>query len=1557
MAISVPVLLILAFTFHNTEAAEIQFRIKSFRDNEISVDFTVEKEASEKQYYFAYPDPMEFNADAAISISLTNIQSPISVPVKKISNTYSGKTRLQWCAFSLENVTAGYPLHGTIIIRYNIPLFKAVSGKDIFIKNGIIRAPFNLPLSKIRTTTATLPFSTGIKIEVSEDGIYSISSSRLISMGVPVDKIPSRTYRLFNNGKEIPIYISNSQRNNLSSDDFLLFYGQHLRGRYSEYEQFSNTNVYWLTWGKTAGARVAEISGERQKSLTDYTSSDLVKATHFHDTVHFEVDTDIRYLGNVDDVPTEEITDQPDADTSLDNWYWGFIGEEELTTYKIVVPSPGATGLAKLQISLTGLSSLDSVNNDHQVRILINNNPAGNKNMATWDGQRRFLFTSDAFPITQLKPGLNEISFLCPSRGFADRSALNWIRLEYTRNYQSVGDKLKFKNSTDGIGVPVEYQLSGFSNDQLELWDIDQNRFFTRFSVYQGSGNQRNTYTIAFQDSISNNTTYLAQSRHLRREPSLMIPDTIKTDWEKFAGCQYVVISADSFRSELEPLIQFHNTRGLRTAFVSIDDIYNYFSAGIRDPESIRTFLQYLFSISGANPPRYLLLGGDTSHDLDKKNRSRNIVPTHLSRIPGWGPAADDGYFATVWGDDNFPDLLVGRFPAQDKNQMRFMVEKTIRYTKTPQRGFWRDNMLMLGGGETDFTRFNEESINDVIRHKMNITRIDADSGSLFYKDGTAASKIIADKINSGVFLINFNGHGGGNIWSDNNFFGYKDLTRLYNGQWGNSGHLPLVLSFTCLTGFFESVSYRSLGEEFLRNSPHGCIAFYGASAYTSMKGNLIMNKLMLETAFAGETETVGELIDYCEMSMIVRYGFQYLPLIRQYNLLGDPAIPWKLTADTLDMRLHAASLKDNDSLKLHCNTAPVMKGNIKVTVNTGTDQWYQSIEPITEGTYSATYPLKKDIASTAGTVRAYAWNDSTEVRGWLYFSKDSILVYEVEISPPEPYSGDSVSVSCRLSVDSSMMPAEVYCRFAQGTKFSNDLSFSGIRMISTADNRWVTSRKIPLALTSDLSGKLMLYFRIMTPVKSRESELFSFNIKGKPDLLFTNDSIRIHWFNDSLRINAGVLNTGNAVSPPFNVHFFWNTGDRIADTIFTLFNPDSLAPGKTRIFSFALPDTQGELSFSGWINYPNSFTELNYQNNIAKGYACINYKDLSTPQDTLHTRDGAVSIIPAVIKKQKQRTFIFTEILDEAIQQKNGSQWIPLYFNNRSSLFTLHSRPQGNTDTLIWSFNPDTAKNNTTGNHKYAIMAFDSTIGTWRCAGSAMTPARPLQISSSATGPLTFADIRDLQPPAIQVAVAGRTLNFTDYAAKDKPFSIFISDPSGIDPHSVDILFNGKALSSDRISSVKESGSLDNLSITAYPPAQNQIDSLQITATDLAGNSATKTVTYRPGEELAVKFLACHPNPFTAQQMPDGSIRSIRFAFLLTDVADNVSLSIYTVSGKPVQSWSLPSLIGYQEIKWNGRDRDGARIANGTYFAKLVAKNKQKKVTKIIRIAKLEGF
>jgi hypothetical protein len=147
-------------------------------------------------------------------------------------------------------------------------------------------------------------------------------------------------------------------------------------------------------------------------------------------------------------------------------------------------------------------------------------------------------------------------------------------------------------------------------------------------------------------------------------------------------------------------------------------------------------------------------------------------------------------------------------------------------------------------------------------------------------------------------------------------------------------------------------------------------------------------------------------------------------------------------------------------------------------------------------------------------------------------------------------------------------------------------------------------------------------------------------------------------------------------------------------------------------------------------------------------------------------------------------------------------------------------------------------------------------------------------------------------------------------------------------------------------------------MTVTAYPQPERSIDSLTVTAVDLAGNETVQHFAYMPGENLDIKFLSCHPNPFSLRARGvNGPPQQVRFAFLLTDNAADARLAVYTVTGKRIWSQRLTNVIGYQEVAWDGRDGEGYRIANGTYYAKLTAKSGKKSVKKTIRIAKLEGY
>jgi CARDB./Peptidase family C25. len=1516
------------------------------------------------------------DASCTIRVSGKNASSGASSPLDYtlLSNGWAGAHFLQWISFSpyLQSSPVKASPSGTIAVHFSSPAIATNSASRAFIRNSIAFLPIRQSLKKVQEQfLPAVPFHIGVKLEVQSDGIYEVRADELQNIGVPVDKIVSRTFQLFCNNVEVPIYITNSQRTTMASDDKILFYGKFLRGTTSYYTQFSNTNVYWLTWntGKT-GIRVAEASGAQRKDFTLYQDPQQqqkeLTAHDFYDTIHLEQDNDIRWLGSVD-VPGD-ISDFVNSVDSIDNWYWGFIGQDYSTDFSVSLPPPSANANTKaiLRIGLMGLTSVSGVTADHNLQVMLNNNPLGDTlKLISWKGQNPCIYTSDPFPLTKLRADSNVVTFLRESK-FSDISCLNWMEFAYYRSFASLNNIIRFKNNPLDTGAVFQFEITGFTSPPTDLWDLTSNRLFTDFEVHHISNTSKASYSLVFQDSLTSVNLYFAQTADNRLKPGVMRLDTIATQWDTLVNADYIAVSVDSFLPLFKPLVDVYKKRGITVALVDISDVYNAFSAGIHDPESIRTLLRYIFAHANGKVPRYLLLGGDTTHDLDKNRRERNLVPTHLSRVPGWGPSSDDGYFALLSGNDNFPDLYVGRFPAENRLEMQNLVAKTVNYLSYPVVDSWRDNMLLAGGWENDFTQFNNQVTSEVIGPKMTIFRMDADTGSRYYKNEFTASRTMADYINSGVYAVNFNGHGGGNIWSDSRFFGFDDLDKLYNGQWGKSGKLPFVFSFTCLTGFFESAFYRSLGEEFIRQNNNGALCFLGASAYTSKQANLVMNRVLLDYAVNAHVESIGELIWLTKMEMLARFKNQYLPIVRQYNLLGDPALPWVLAPDSLKLSLSDTSLASSDTLLVKGTSMPLKSGQAKITCSADGTKLDDGIVDLVQGAFSKKFTLKSLTKASTGIVRGFAWNDSQELRGWSEFSKNTIPLRNVSLNKDPIHYGDSVTVSCTFASPDTFSNIALFCLYSIAQQQSSTLNYTGVTMTQAGNGSW-QSNAIPITFYGRTGDILFVKFRISYSTGNAQaadtSQTYSFNIAGCPDLAFTTDTLRPAWQGDSIRVNFEVLNGGNAVASPFNMVFFLNNGTA-ADTVLFLQGKDSLNPGKVRTFSIGIPDTQGTVAITANINPGHVFPEISFDNNTKTCVLRVGYCDMKTPSDTLFSPGKGLRITPVAIMPEKHRVFLFPSVISATQPLTTESAWVPLRGDSISSFF-IGARPSlSNTDSLTWTFFRDTTsglgKKTAASAGKMSVVTYDSSIVSWRFASGNWPSQTPFAgMNTTGSGPFTLSTLSDVAPPQIRTSVNGRELVFLDYSAKGKPFNIMLNDASGVLPASIQVFLNHKILDSNSISRTAHGNNLNNIALTAFPQKQYTIDSLSVYAQDLAGNATTAVFAYMPGEDLAIKFFSCYPNPFSARQDINGNtLQTIRFAFLLTDVARDVTITIYTIGGRVVWKWeNTAGTIGYQEVEWNGKTTSGYRIANGTYYAKLIAVNDSKKVIKSIRIAKLEGY
>jgi hypothetical protein len=86
----------------------------------------------------------------------------------------------------------------------------------------------------------------------------------------------------------------------------------------------------------------------------------------------------------------------------------------------------------------------------------------------------------------------------------------------------------------------------------------------------------------------------------------------------------------------------------------------------------------------------------------------------------------------------------------------------------------------------------------------------------------------------------------------------------------------------------------------------------------------------------------------------------------------------------------------------------------------------------------------------------------------------------------------------------------------------------------------------------------------------------------------------------------------------------------------------------------------------------------------------------------------------------------------------------------------------------------------------------------------------------------------------------------------------------------------------------------------------------------------------FRVSDELSLTNVSVFPSPFADETL---------FFYTLSLDAGEVTLGVYTVSGRLIYEDDIPNTAGYNAYRWDGRDSAADRIANGTYLYRIVAK------------------
>ena len=129
----------------------------------------------------------------------------------------------------------------------------------------------------------------------------------------------------------------------------------------------------------------------------------------------------------------------------------------------------------------------------------------------------------------------------------------------------------------------------------------------------------------------------------------------------------------------------------------------------------------------------------------------------------------------------------------------------------------------------------------------------------------------------------------------------------------------------------------------------------------------------------------------------------------------------------------------------------------------------------------------------------------------------------------------------------------------------------------------------------------------------------------------------------------------------------------------------------------------------------------------------------------------------------------------------------------------------------------------------------------------------------------------------------------------------------------------------------------------------------IQIIVADEVGNTATtRSVSFKVKDSSVFIFdkVICAPNPFDPDDS-DYELSVSHIGYQLNQPA-LVKLYIHSISGDRIYKETQNGIIGYNEFKWDGKDEWGDTVANGGYFAYLVADNGSDQKTVLVKIAVL---
>jgi hypothetical protein len=702
-------------------------------------------------------------------------------------------------------------------------------------------------------------------IQVDADGMYRVTGQDLARAGMVLGDVNPRDLRLFAGGREVAVWLSGAEDARLDPGDAVVFHGEGARSKYT------GVNVYQLAVGADRGLRMAARDGR---------PGGVDALTTYQDTVRGE--TNARY---VSDKPRVPLGDQDPP--GFDRFYWEQLSAPGELTHTVATPDAVAGGgPARLRVEVVGKSDLPGAGADHRLVARVDGDAVGE---VTWDGDagvRIFTFPVDTARLTD---GQAVVRIEAPGGmpGVVyDQFYVDRIVLEYPRPLAAHGDGLAF-----AVDRPGDVEVSGFSGADVAVFDVTDPAAPVRVEQLSATTGNGGT-TVRFRHAGPDPGRYDLRGAGGYRAPLAIVARPAPRVRSMDLAAEYVIVAPGDLLPAIEALAAHRATGARHVAAVDVQRVYDGFGGGVADPAAIRAFLAFAYHSWADRPPTTVLLVGDGSYDPRRylADSRPTLLPAYLTVSDPWlGEVASDNAYVTVSGDDELPDLFVGRMTAGSPGQAKDMVDKVLAYELAPPPGDWDRNLLFVADDPDAAGDFHALSDDVVTTHVPGGYQVDRVYHGQTSTDRAVTRAAILEALNPGRLFVQYVGHGRTTSWGAENLLRRSDVLALANG-----GRLPVLLDMTCLTGYFNDPVVDSISETMVAMPAGGAIAAFSPTGFGVATGHDVMNRAFVDGLLRDGISPLGAVAALAKATLFATTTVGR-DLLDTFVLLGDPGIEVRL--------------------------------------------------------------------------------------------------------------------------------------------------------------------------------------------------------------------------------------------------------------------------------------------------------------------------------------------------------------------------------------------------------------------------------------------------------------------------------------------------------------------------------------------------------------------------------------------------------------------------------------------------------------------------------------